>query len=86
MALTEKRRRFDEYLKDLNGKQAAIRAGYARASAEVEASRLLRDAKVAEAIEELLASAQGASVRSMALPSTVWCWSSRRSALLTSGT
>ena len=35
----------------LNGKQAAIRAGYAPASAEVEASRLLRDAKVAEAIE-----------------------------------
>jgi phage terminase small subunit len=52
MALTEKRRRFvEEYLKDLNGKQAAIRAGYAPGSAEVEASRLLKDAKVRSALE-----------------------------------
>lgn len=45
--LNEKQQLFaDEYLKDFNGKQAAIRAGYAEASAEVTASRLLSNAKV----------------------------------------
>ena len=39
-----------EYLKDRNGTQAAIRAGYAPKSAHVTASRLLRDAKVQHAI------------------------------------
>lgn len=39
-----------EYLVDLNGKQAAIRAGYSPKSAEVTASKLLRVPKVAEAI------------------------------------
>lgn len=39
-----------EYLVDSNGKQAAIRAGYAEGSAEVAASRLLRNEKVAEAV------------------------------------
>lgn len=39
-----------EYLVDLNGKQAAIRAGYAPGSAEVTASKLLRLAKVQQAI------------------------------------
>lgn len=37
---------------DLNGKQAAIRAGYAPASAEVTASKLLRHAKVASSIAD----------------------------------
>ena len=40
----------NEYLVDGNGKQAAIRAGYAPRSAEVTASQLLRIPKVAEAI------------------------------------
>jgi hypothetical protein len=40
----------DEYLVDLNAKQAAIRAGYAERSAEVTGSRLLSRAKVREAI------------------------------------
>ena len=35
-----------EYVKDFNGKQAAIRAGYSPRSAEQQASRLLRSAKV----------------------------------------
>jgi single-stranded DNA-binding protein len=35
-----------EYLKDLNGKQAAIRAGYSPKTAESQASRLLRNVKV----------------------------------------
>lgn len=49
--LNDKQRRFvDAYLIDLNGTQAAISAGYSSASAEVTASRLLRNAKVAKAI------------------------------------
>ncbi|CBV41978.1 terminase small subunit [Halomonas elongata] len=53
VALTARQSRFvDEYLKDLNGKQAAIRAGYAERSAEGTASRLLSNAKVAEAIAQ----------------------------------
>lgn len=40
-----------EYLKEHNGTQAAIRAGYARNSAHVTASRLLNKAKVAAAVE-----------------------------------
>ena len=50
--LTPKQTRFvEEYLVDLNGKQAGIRAGYAPASAEVQPSRLLRKAKVQKALE-----------------------------------
>lgn len=42
MALTPKQKRFvDEYLKDLNATQAAIRAGYAPASAHVQGPRAL---------------------------------------------
>lgn len=40
----------DEYLVEPNGKQAAIKAGYAAGSAEVTASRLIRKAKVRDAI------------------------------------
>lgn len=50
--LTPKQQRFvDEYLVDLNGKQAAIRAGYAEKRAEITASELVRNRKVAEAIK-----------------------------------
>lgn len=50
--LTPKQQRFvEEYLIDLNGTQAAIRAGYSPKTAEVQASRLLRDAKVYAAVE-----------------------------------
>lgn len=53
MALTPRQQRFvDECLVDLNGKQAAIRAGYSPNCAEVTASRLLRNAKVAAAVAE----------------------------------
>lgn len=41
----------DEYMVDLNGKQAAIRAGYAVRSAEMTASRLIRNDKVREEVE-----------------------------------
>jgi phage terminase small subunit len=40
----------DEYLIDLNGAQAAVRAGYSAKTAEVQGSRLLGNAKVAIAI------------------------------------
>lgn len=39
-----------EYLKDLNGKQAAIRAGYKPSRAEQTASELLATRKVSEAV------------------------------------
>lgn len=50
--MTPKQQRFvDEYLVDLNGKQAAIRCGYSAKTAESQASRLLRSGKVAAAVE-----------------------------------
>lgn len=49
--MTDKQRRFvAEYLIDLNGKQAAIRAGYKPSSAERTASDLLRVPEVSEAL------------------------------------
>lgn len=51
--MTPKQARFvEEYLKDLNGTQAAIRAGYSENTAESQASRLLRNAKVMNAVVE----------------------------------
>lgn len=43
-----------EYLIDLNGTQAALRAGYAKKGAAQQASRLLRDVKVQAKIQELM--------------------------------
>lgn len=43
-----------EYLIDLNATQAAIRAGYAKNSAHVTASRLLTDAKVSAMLAEAM--------------------------------
>ena len=43
-----------EYVIDLNGKRAAIAAGYAEASAEVTASQLLRKTKCRAIINQLL--------------------------------
>ncbi len=51
--LTVKQQRFvEEYCKDWNGKQAAIRAGYSERTAEYTASRMLRFVKVKKAIDE----------------------------------
>ncbi|MEX0285098.1 MAG: terminase small subunit [Paracoccaceae bacterium] len=51
--MTDKQQRFvEEYLIDLNGTQAAIRAGYSEKTAPEQASRLLRNVKVASAIKE----------------------------------
>ena len=55
MALTAKQRRFvDEYLIDLNATQAAIRAGYSKKTAEVQASRLLSNVKVQTVMQQLM--------------------------------
>lgn len=49
MALNPKQSLFvDEYLKDLNATQAAIRAGYSKKTADQQASRLLTNVKVRE--------------------------------------
>lgn len=51
--LTDKQRAFArEYLKDNNGTQAAIRAGYSAATAESQASRLLRNVKIRAFIDK----------------------------------
>lgn len=53
--LTPKQERFVlEYLKDLNAKQAAIRAGYSAKSAEQQGSTLLADPKVSVVIRTRL--------------------------------
>lgn len=53
MSLSPKQRRFvAEYLKDQNAKQAAIRAGYSKRSAEQDGPRLLRNAEVEAAIND----------------------------------
>lgn len=54
MSITPRQERFcEEYVVDLNGTQAAIRAGYAVNSADVEAARLLGKASVRDCIAEL---------------------------------
>src|SRR5271168_284940 len=53
--LTPKRARFvEEYLVDVNGKAAAIRAGYSPKNAEVQASRLLSYVKVRVALQDAM--------------------------------
>lgn len=44
-----------EYIVDMNGKQAAIRAGYSERSAEVQASRMLKNDKVKKALDIAMA-------------------------------
>jgi len=54
--MTPRQRRFvDEYLIDLDGRHAAIRAGYARRDAKNRAYRLLRRKDVADAISTAMA-------------------------------
>ncbi len=53
--LNDKQRVFiHEYLVDRNGKQAAIRAGYAPKNAEITASKLLRLTKVRKAVDAVI--------------------------------
>jgi len=52
--LSAKQQRFaEEYVKDFNATQAAIRAGYSRRSAETQALQLLRKPQVAAYLDEL---------------------------------
>lgn len=52
MALTELRKRFvEEYLKDLNATQAAIRAGYSAKTANEQAARLLANVSIQAEIQ-----------------------------------
>lgn len=54
--LSDKQQRFvSEYLVDLNAKQAAIRSGYSSNGAEVQGHRLLSNANVRAAINEVQA-------------------------------
>lgn len=53
--LTEKQKRFvEEYLVDLNATQAAIRAGYAEKTADVQGPRLLGNVRVQEEIQSAM--------------------------------
>lgn len=53
--LNPKQQRFvEEYLIDLNATQAAIRSGYSEASAEVQGHRLLRNDKIARAVQKAM--------------------------------
>jgi len=55
MKLTPKQERFvAEYLIDLNATQAAIRAGYSAKTAPEQASRLLSNVKVSEAVQSAM--------------------------------
>lgn len=54
--LSKKRRKFvDEYIKDCNGTQAAMRAGYSANSANEQAAQLLAIHSIKEAVKEKLA-------------------------------
>ena len=54
MALNDKQKLFcQEYMKDLNGTRAAIRAGYAESGARVQANRMLTNDNVQQYIQEL---------------------------------
>jgi phage terminase small subunit len=53
--LTPKQKQFvQEYLVDLNGAQAAIRAGYSKKTAKVQAARLLTNVNIQNRIAELM--------------------------------
>lgn len=53
--LTDKQKKFaDEYLLDLNGTQAAIRAGYSKKSATEQASVLMAKANISQYIKQKL--------------------------------
>ena len=59
MALTQRQSRFvAEYLIDLNGTQAAIRAGYSAKTANEQASRLLANVNIQAAIQEAMKARQ----------------------------
>ena len=63
--MTEKMKRFcDEYLIDLNGTQAAIRAGYSKKSADRVACENLQKPVIREYIDERMAQLQSEKIAS----------------------
>ena len=63
MEMTEKQKRFcDEYLIDLNGTQAAIRAGYSKRSAKWIANQNLEKPQICEYIDNRLAEKKDALI------------------------
>lgn len=63
VALSPKQRKFvAEYLKDGNGTQAAIRAGYSAKTARFQASDLLTKPNIAEAIQEGLKRSEDSAI------------------------
>lgn len=63
MGLTEKQKRFcEEYLKDLNATQAAIRSGYSEKTAYSQGQRLLKNVEAQNYIEELRADQKKSAV------------------------
>lgn len=63
--MTDKQRRFcEEYLVDCNGTQAAIRAGYAKNTANREGTRLLSNVDVQKYLQELMAAQKKATIAS----------------------
>ena len=61
--LTNRQKRFvEEYLIDLNARQAAIRAGYSPKTAQEQASRLLANVKVQTAISAFLEDISSAKI------------------------
>ena len=57
MKLTPKQQAFvDEYIVDLNGAQAAIRAGYSEKTAQEQSSRMLSNVKVKQAVDAAILS------------------------------
>ena len=74
MPLNPRQQRFvDQYLKDLNGTQAAIRAGYSQRSAHVQAARLLSHDNVRAAIDAAMGSASvAANVTAAQVLERIW--------------
>lgn len=63
MTLNAQQKKFvDEYIKDLNATQAALRAGYAEKSARQQANRLLTKDDIKSAIQEQVDSIHGESI------------------------
>ena len=63
MSLNAQQKKFDdEYIKDLNATQAALRAGYAEKSARQQANRLLTKDDIKSAIQEQVDSMHSESI------------------------
>lgn len=63
MKLTDKQKAFcQEYLVDLNGTQAAIRAGYSKRTANEQAARMLAKASIQDYLSQLMAQKEASRI------------------------